>query len=396
MTDFSVENPKFDVLVVGAGLVGSSFALALGATGLTVALVEPYPPAPVPEDRGWDSRVYAVSPGNAAWLAQLGVWEALPQDRLTHIEHMHVFGDRGGARLEFSAYEAGLRELAWIAENRLLQAALWGALQASAHVTLVHGQRPAELSWEQRFALLSLEDGSEITASLVVAADGADSWVRERSGITCAVYDYRETGVVANFSSARRHGAAAYQWFRSDGVLALLPLPGDRVSMVWSAPERHAQALLRMPATQLAREVEAASSGALGALAMITAPAAFPLRRQRVERLVQPRLALIGDAAHNVHPLAGQGVNLGFRDARELAAVLASRGPQHDCGNYDLLRRYERARREDITALELTTDGLEKLFSSRRVFLAGLRNIGLSLLDRQLPLKNALIRHAAA
>ena len=391
-----MKNPEFDVLVVGAGLVGASFALGAAAAGVTVALVEPHPPQAPSVDASWDSRVYAVSPGNAAWLGRLGVWAALAPERLTRIEEMRIFGDRAGSHLGFSAYEAGLRELAWIVENRLLQAALWSALETAADVTVIAAARPREIAWVRDAATLTLEDDRALHAKLVVAADGADSWVRERSGISCTYHDYGEICVVANFTCSRPHGGAAFQWFRADGVLALLPLPGNRVSMVWSAPEPHARALMRMTPVELAGEVEVASGGAVGALEVITPAAGFPLKRQHVERLVEPRVALIGDAAHNVHPLAGQGVNLGFRDARELAAVLANRGPQHDCGDYGLLRRYERARKEDIAALELTTDGLEKLFASRRVSLAGLRNAGLNLVDMQLPLKNALVRHAAA
>jgi 2-polyprenyl-6-methoxyphenol hydroxylase-like FAD-dependent oxidoreductase len=166
--------------------------------------------------------------------------------------------------------------------------------------------------------------------------------------------------------------------------------------MVWSAPEARAYDLLRVSSATLCDEVARASSDALGSLELITPPAAFPLKRQRVERLVEPRAALIGDAAHNVHPLAGQGVNLGLRDGRELAAVLTCRGAQADCGDHALLRRYERARKEDIMALELTTDGLEKLFSSRAVWVARMRNLGLKLVDAQSVVKQALVRRAVA
>jgi len=240
-----------------------------------------------------------------------------------------------------------------------------------------------------------LSDGEVLEARLIVGADGAESWVRAQMGVASSMHDYPQVGVVANFATERAHDGTAFQWFRPDGVLALLPLPGNRVSMVWSAVETRARELLAAPEAVLGSEVEDASYGTLGALSMITPAVGFPLHRQRVERLVEPRAALVGDAAHNVHPLAGQGVNLGFRDARELAAVLRGRGPC-DCGDYALLRRYERARREDIAALDLTTHGLEKLFSSRAVWITGLRNWGLTLVDTQPLLKNALLRHAAA
>ena len=384
----------FDAIVAGAGIVGAALALALEHADARVALVEPAPARRAPDAAGWDSRVYTISPGNAAWLDALGVWPHLPRERMTRVEAMEVYGDREG-RIGFSAYDAGMRELAWVVEARELQAALWARLEASPHVVLHAPARCAEIEWARDRARLWLADGQALEARLIVGADGAESWVRERAGIRCTTSDYRQLGVVANFEAERPHGGVAFQWFTGASVLALLPLPGRLVSMVWSTPEAHARELLAMPPEWLSAEVQRTSAAALGALRVVTPAAAFPLKRQHVERLVEPRVALIGDAAHNIHPLAGQGVNLGLRDSRELAAVLTARGPQRDCGDYALLRRYERARREDIAALELTTDGLEKLFDSPAVWMASLRNFGLSLVDAQGPLKTALARRAA-
>jgi 2-octaprenylphenol hydroxylase len=386
----------FDVIVSGAGIVGAAFALALKGANVSVALIEPQPPRAPQSEPDWDSRVYTISPGNADWLAALGAWQGMAPDRLTRVEAMQVFGDRAPARLEFSAYEAGMRELAWVAEARELQRALWRTVEDASHVTLYAGSRCADVAWARDEARVTLEDGSGLAARLIVGADGSDSWVRVRAGIDATTHDYGQLGVVANFETQRPHAGVAYQWFTGDGVLALLPLPGERVSMVWSVREARARELLACTPEQLCAEVEGASASALGALRVITPAAAFALKRQRVARLVEPRAALIGDAAHNIHPLAGQGVNLGLRDARELAGVLAGRGPRRDCGDYALLRRFERARREDIAALELTTDGLEKLFSAPAVWMAGLRNWGLTLVDTQGPLKTALARRAAA
>jgi ubiquinone biosynthesis UbiH/UbiF/VisC/COQ6 family hydroxylase len=387
---------EFDVIVVGGGLVGASFALALEKADVSVALIEPHPARPPADEASWDSRVYAVSPGNAGWLTDLGVWTALPDTRLARVETMQIFGDQVRGRLEFSAYDAGLRELAWIVENRVLHTEIWRALERSSHVTLYCPARCRDLLWEEHRARLLLDDGRELAARLIVGADGVESWVRERAGISASFYDYGQNGVVANFSTSRSHEGTAFQWFRADGVLALLPLPEHRVSMVWSAPEERASELLALSPEALAEEIEIASDGVVGELQVLNGAVAFPLVRQRVARLVEPRAALIGDAAHNIHPLAGQGMNLGLRDARELANVLAGRGPQRDCGNYALLRRYERARREDITALELTTHGLEKLFETRAVWMAAARNFGLSLVNGQPLLKNALVRYAVA
>jgi ubiquinone biosynthesis UbiH/UbiF/VisC/COQ6 family hydroxylase len=220
--------------------------------------------------------------------------------------------------------------------------------------------------------------------------------VREVAGIAMTPGDYGQLGVVANFSCEKPHRGAAFQWFMRDGVLALLPLPGDRASMVWSIARERGQELLALAPGELAAAVESASRGALGALKLLAPAAAFPLKLQRVERFVKPRLALVGDAAHNVHPLAGQGMNLGLRDARILADTLLERGVRRDCGEHALLRRYERARKEDVMAMQLTTDGLQKLFMNDAVLVSEARNLGLRLVDGLPFVKSLLVRHAIA
>ena len=383
-----------DVAIVGAGLVGASLALALERSGLSVALLEARAPA-LPGD-AWDSRVYAVSPGSAAFLAAVDAWQGVDAARTARVETMRIFGDAPSARLEFSAYDTGLRELAFIVESGRLQTALWQCLMRAPHVKLICPAACVALSQHAEYAEIILDNGTALRTQLLVGADGAQSWVREQAGIKAIAHDYGQCGVVANFKCTLPHRDTAYQWFRADGVLALLPLPGDRVSMVWSTAEAHAQELIALEAGDLTQRVAEASAGTPGALEVITPAAAFALRMQRVEQFVTPRVALVGDAAHNVHPLAGQGVNLGFRDARELAAVLCSRGAQHDCGDYALLRRYERARKEDVLTMQLATDGLQKLFAAQAVWLSRARNLGMQLVDSQPLLKNLLVKHAAA
>ena len=392
---FGAHVQNVDVIVVGAGIVGASFALALRDASVEVALVSSRSPDLSIDESVWDSRVYTISPGNVTWLEQLGVWAQLMPERIARIENMRIYGDAPSGVLEFDAYEAGLPALAYVAENARLQSALWSSLEHAPHVTM-HNSACVDVAWEQEAARLTLADGSELRASLVVGADGTLSWVRARAGITEQTENYGQLGVVANFNSERDHADVAYQWFRPDGVLAFLPLPGHRISMVWSAPESFAQELLTCSPQALCDCVEQASKGVLGRLQPLTPAAAFPLQRQRVAHLVEPRAALVGDAAHTIHPLAGQGVNLGLRDARTLAQVLIERGPNVDCGAYALLRRYERARKEDIMTLDLVTHGLEKLFSARAVWVAGVRNRGLSLVDHLAPLKAALVRRAIA
>lgn len=384
---------EFDVVIIGGGLVGASLAAALGSSGLKLALVEGQSsPTVAPDAPDWDARIYAVTPGNARFLEECGAWQRMEMGRVQQVEEMRVFGDRG-AELDFSAYQIGAAELTFILESRQMQAALWAGLQQQENLTLLNPARCAELSWHADAAHLKLADGREIKAKLIVGADGRDSWVRHQAGMAETPTPYHQHGVVANFSTAKPHHGVAYQWFQPDGILALLPLPGKRVSIVWSVSPERSAALLALSHEALCAEVAAASQHMLGELQVITPPNAFALRVLNLAHLTKPRLALVGDAAHNVHPLAGQGVNLGFRDARQLAEVLLQRGTQ-DCGDLALLRRYERARREDILSMQLTTDALKHLFVNANPVLRTLRNFGLAMTDKLVPLKKMLVRHA--
>lgn len=381
----------FDVFIIGGGLVGASLAAALKSSGLSIGLLESQPVSG--NHKGWDSRIYAISPGNATFLADCGAWQHLDMNRVQPVCAMRVFGDEG-AELDFSAYQIGAPELNFIVENRLLQQALWQQLQQQDNLTLFHPAHCVSLAWHDDCAQLVLADGREIRAKLIVGADGRDSWVRQHAGISASPTPYQQHGVVANFIAEKPHRGTAFQWFQPDGILALLPLPQQMVSMVWSVSPEKSAALLALPDEELSAQVAAASQHMLGGLKLITPPAVFPLRLLNLPHIIAARLALVGDAAHNVHPLAGQGVNLGFRDARELARVLLDRGAQSDCGDAHLLRRYERARREDIVSMQLTTDALKHLFNNNNPLLRNLRNIGLSLGNQLAPLKKMLARHA--
>ena len=382
----------FDVIVVGAGLVGAAFALALKGSGLRVALVEGRPPAALSQDESWDSRIYAISPGNVKFLDELGVWSGMQAERMQAVDAMHIVGDNGVAALDFNAYETGVGELAWIVESRLMQDGLWRALQQT-DVSLICPAQCGKLEVSEASAALSLSNGRTLTAQLVVGADGARSWVRSQAGIQASDKDYGQSGVVANFTTGKPHQGIARQWFRADGILAYLPLPGNRMSIVWSTDTAHAQELLALDADTFRMEVMQAGQMALGELELITPAAAFPLHLIEPDRIITSRVALIGDAAHQVHPLAGQGVNLGFGDARELAMTLAGRGPR-ECGDALLLRRYERARREQIVAMQSVTDALKELFGRKNAAVAAVRNAGLSLTNRAGWAKQMLIRHA--
>ena len=316
----------FDIVIVGAGLVGASFAMALRGAGLKLALVETQAPAAAADS--WDSRVYALSPGSAAFLDSLGVWKRLDRERVCAVHEMLVRGDRADALLQFSAYESGVSELAWIVESRRLQAVLWQALEHQHNLELICPDRCESLQLRDEAAELTLAGGRTLRARLVVAADGMHSWARRAAGIAVEEKAYGQMGVVANFACAGAHHNTAYQWFREDGVLAYLPLPGQRMSIVWSTPDARAAELVSLPADTLCARVAEAGKEVLGKLDLLSAPMQYPLARLHATRLAAPRIALIGDAGHVVHPLAGQGVNLGFGDAAVLARVLLQRGLQ--------------------------------------------------------------------
>ena len=382
-----------DVAVVGSGLVGMAAALALDEAGLDVVLVGAEPPPSPPS--GWDSRIYALSPGARDWLHHLGVWSALPAGRVQPVHAMQVSGD-GAGRLQFDAVETGVEALSWIIEGSALGAALHQTLQRRASVHVRIPERPRAWQLEPAWSGLQLSGGDCLRARLLVGADGAESWLRRAAGIGQSVRSYPQMAVVANFQASQGHGGVARQWFREDGVLALLPLPGDGLSMVWSAVEATAEALMRADEASLCERVEAAGGMSRGDLRLVTPPRAFPLRLRRCATVVGPRLVLVGDAAHTVHPLAGQGLNLGLRDVRGLAEIMAARGPEPDCGSPSLLRRHERARAEDVLATVAVTDGLQRLFGTSLPGLQPLRNLGLSLVDRIAPLRLALARRALA
>ncbi len=376
---------RYDIAIVGGGLTGAALALALADTPYRVALLEARPPR-LPEE-AWDARVYAFSPGNVAWLRRLGGWDEPLRAQPVH--GMRIAGDAAG-RLEFDALQAGLPELAWIAENGRLQYALWQALRRAQHVSVIEA-RPCSVVWGEGRHGLMLADGRRIEADLLVGADGANSWLREQAGIAVDFTDYHQSGVVANFTCEQAHRGIARQWFREDGILAYLPLPGRRISIVWSTAEDDVADRLALAPDDFATEVAAAGAQVLGRLQPLTPAAAFPLKRRRSQEWVRPGLVLIGDAAHTVHPLAGQGVNLGFHDCRLLAEMLATGGNPGEIGR---LQRYALRRMEDVVSMQFATGGLKGLFNTSDPLLRSLRNSGLGFTNGQDWLKQALLRHA--
>lgn len=387
----------YDVLVVGAGLVGSSCALALARQGFRVGLLDKrvLPLAGSTLDSELDSRVYTITPGNADWLRSLGVWQRLDARRVAMVDEMEIWGDEdaeagGGPSLEFSTLGTSFAHLAFVLEEKVLQAALWTALQET-DVAILRGE-VAGVETGVKTALLHLTDGSMLQARLVAAADGGNSAIRALAGVATRSHAYAQEGVVANFETELPHRNIARQWFMQNDVMALLPLAGNRVSLVWSTAG--ASELLTMNAAELGEKVAEASGRILGTLRPITPARSFPLALLVADVMAMPRLILMGDAAHQIHPLAGQGVNLGFRDVITLVETLTSRKRQQDIGSHMLLRRYERARKVDLMEMQLVTHGLNLLFESDQQAFQLLRNWGMKALNNQSFLKRQLVRRA--
>lgn len=389
-----MDKQHYDVIVVGGGLVGMACALSLSQQDISVALIESKssPKAIESQAAVWDSRIYAITPANVQWLQGLGVWSRVDAERVCAITKMRVFGEAEVSELQFDAGDANIQQLGLIVESQQLEKALLAALNDS-NVDLLTGAQPSAVTCGDYEAYIRWND-QDISAQLLVAADGSQSWLRRQAEIAVTLHDYQQMGVVANFETERAHHQTAYQWFSELGVLAWLPLPGNRISIVWSTEESFAQELVSMNADVLCEMVSKQGGNILGKLRLLTPARAFPLKEQTAEALVRANIALVGDAAHTIHPLAGQGVNLGFRDVQCLVEALSHRRQQQSLGDQMLLRRYERARKTDMMAMQFVTRGLSELFSQDHPVVRKLRNWGLNFTNRQTIAKKYLTRQA--
>lgn len=377
-------------------MVGSALALALTKAGFGVALLES---RAVPRWRAEDEvdlRVVALAASSIALFERLDVWKTMLEARACAYRHMHVWDALAPGELHFDAADAGAAALGYIVENRLIQDVLWRALQGDARLALHCPAKVAATELEADRRTLVLDDGSRIAARVVVAADGADSALRDLLGMATQTRDYSQRAIVAHVRAERAHEETAWQRFVPDGTVAFLPLADGRTSIVWSVPNAEAERLLALDEAAFRDELGAAFDFRLGRITATTPRAAFPLRMKLADTYVAPRFALIGDAAHVVHPLAGQGVNLGLRDVDELCAVLSeARDAKRDFAADFVLRRYERRRRSDNALLAHAFDAIQRVFGSNAIPVAALRGVALGLVDKIGPLKQKFARHAA-
>jgi 2-octaprenylphenol hydroxylase len=395
----------FDALVIGGGLVGLAFANLMarqvGASrpSFSVGVIDTKPPADEPPTE-IGLRVSALSLASRSVLETCGVWAALPAERVEAYRRMlvwHAAGKpQGPLSISFDAADQGEAELGYIVDNELVRWLLWRSAQDNDRIRLLTRGKPVQVRHGPEDLTVTLDDGTTCRARLLVGADGASSWVREQMLVLRARHDYAQLGIVLHVATERQHEHAARQRFLPAGPVALLPLADGRCSVVWSCADTQARLLLSLPDAEFGAELTAATDSVLGSLRVTTPRAGFPLLRAHADRYCGPRYALIGDAAHQVHPLAGQGANLGFLDAAALAQVLAEhmRAAYADPGDPKALRRFERWRRGDNQLTLWMMDALHRLFSANQSSVPRLGGIGLSLVDRTPPLKRRLAEYA--
>ena len=354
---------QMDVVIVGAGVVGASCALALAKLGLDVVLVEGREP-PRWSAESPDLRVYAFAPDNAALLQECGVWDAVLAARAPAYRRMRVWDGAGGSELAFDADALGRAQLGWIIENNLLVDRLWAALPA-AGVHLHCPARVESMEQDEEGVRLRLDNGSRVDARLAIAADGADSSLRELAGLQVSAHDYAQRGVVAFVETDASNEATAWQRFLPTGPLAFLPFVDGRSSIVWTLPDSEAQRVLALDDDAFNRELTNAFAARLGEVRVVSKRAAFPLRRQLAESYLAGKVLLMGDAAHVVHPLAGQGVNLGLRDVARLRDLIVdAQSRRADWTSSHRLARWARECRSANAAAAYTFDGINRVFSN--------------------------------
>ena len=395
-----------DVVVIGGGITGKACALGLAQLGLNTIEIAPdlSQMTPAPQGSQWGQRIYAFSLSTQKLLAHLQIWDALDHSRLQPVRDMQIYGDRGerNDQLHLSAFEAGTPQLAWIGESNLIEYTLDQASRFQNKLERISDVLD-KIEVDANGATLYLQNGNAIHAQLVVAADGANSPIRSAIGITVSLENYSQSAVVANWTCTYPHLETAFQWFLPGGdIVAMLPLPNKQVSMVWSTSPEHAADLLKLDQAQWQEQFRLIANGAvekqLGELNLNSTPAAFPLKKVRAKRFIgpesAPKVVLIGDAAHVMHPLAGQGLNLGLRDVAVLLNILSKRESFRSLSDVVLLRRYERQRQGDTSALLWVTDKLKKLFSASGNPERQLRNWGLGLVNKSHFIKQRLIERA--
>lgn len=383
---------QYDVIIAGGGMVGATLACLLGKSGKRVAVLEAYQPTVFSPDDPYDLRVSALSRASQRALLDTGAWDGIAARRAFPYEAMQVWDATGSGEIRFDAADLGESDLGHIVENRVIQLALLDALQALDTVDWYCPDKLVALVVNEQHVTVTLHSGQTLQAQLLVGADGAQSKVRELAGIGMAIQDYGQKGLVCVVQTECPHQFTAWQRFMPGGPLAFLPLAEGFCSIVWTLPADQADAMLRLSDSEFCRELSQALDYRLGAVLAVGERAAVSLRGRHADRYRQERVVLVGDAAHTIHPLAGQGVNLGIKDALELVAQI--RQSAGDCGSTKVLRAYERARRGDNILTQKAMEGFRLLFGNTLTPWKILRNSGLTIVNRMSFLKYEMAKRA--
>ena len=385
-----------DVAIVGGGMVGLAVACGLLGSGLRVAVLEQHVPQPLAADAPPQLRVSAINAASEKLLTRLGVWSEIVARRACCYHGMEVWDKDSFGRIEFDDQSMGYSHLGHIVENSVIHYALWQKAQRSADIALMAPAELQQVAWGENEAFLTLKDGSMLTARLVVGADGANSWLRNKADIPLTFWDYRHHALVATVRTQEAHGAVARQAFHGEGILAFLPLSDPHLcSIVWSLSPQEAERMQQASVDEFNQALNIAFDNRLGLCSLESERQAFPLTGRYARQFAAHRMALVGDAAHTIHPLAGQGVNLGFMDAAELIDELKRLQRQgKDIGQYLYLRRYERSRKHSAALMLAGMQGFRELFAGENPAKKLLRDIGLKLADTLPGVKPQLIRQA--
>lgn len=386
----------YDVIISGGGMVGTTLAAALGQHNIKVAVIEPHPPALAWPRTEHDIRVSAITRATEKMFDGVGAWQKMVDMRVAPYQHMRVWDEGAGGSIGFDCTDLGEPNLGHIVENSVIHKALLDRLDELENVELITPAQITERQQYQDHVDIALDNGSRLSAKLLVAADGANSWIRDQVGISTSGWLYDQSAVVATIQTEKSHQQTAWQQFMKNGPLAFLPLDqSDLSSIVWSTSHTEAARLCELGKADFLVELHQAFGDRLGKMIGVGPRGAFPLQLKHANRYCAERVALVGNAAHAIHPLAGQGLNLGINDVSELSRlIIEAYSAQEDVGEYALLRRYERARKGENIAVTAAMDGFKRLFSNDQPLLKALRNIGLNLADHAGPLKNQIIRQA--
>ena len=392
-----LDKTDFDIIIVGAGMVGATLACGLAeeAEQLKIAIIDATQPDFDWDKNSYDMRVSAITRASQKLFKQAGAWDKIVEQRVSPYQDMFVWDAGGKGKLHFDSADMGEADLGHIIENRVIVKALHQRIKNFSQIDLLCPAQIEAIEFSHDKTELTLKDKTKLAAKLIVAADGTRSWIRQQADIAVKGWDFDQAALVTTVKTEKYHQDTAWQRFLSTGPLAFLPLTEGYSSIVWSTSPDEAKRLTEISKDEFATELEQAFESKLGKVESVAGRAVFPLRLFETLHYVKPRLALVGDAAHTIHPLAGQGVNLGLADVTSLMAVIVDAlNAKKDIGNLKVLRRYERWRRADNRSMLMAMDGLKRLFGSDLSVVKDIRSFGLNLTNKITPLKNIIMQQA--